>query len=156
GWDQQVEENQQPLGLGIHSLLAHEEVESVTFASNLLALTVEPKVWWNQEQYFLHWQDNLRETGVSLPGLTICVTCSKKLTESLLRVVTGNLQIPRSPAHGYHHLLTITLNYEVVSTKIPRSALPEVPLIETQYQNNRLTIGLHDEKGYPFTAGLAI
>jgi hypothetical protein len=30
GWDQSVEEDQQPMGLGIHSLLAHEDVESVT------------------------------------------------------------------------------------------------------------------------------
>jgi hypothetical protein len=30
GWDQSIEEEQQPMGLGIHSLLAHEEVESVT------------------------------------------------------------------------------------------------------------------------------
>jgi len=33
GWDQSVEEDQQPMGLGIHSLLAHEDVESVTFSS---------------------------------------------------------------------------------------------------------------------------
>ena len=32
GWDERVEEEQQPMGLGIHSLLAHEEVESVTFS----------------------------------------------------------------------------------------------------------------------------
>jgi hypothetical protein len=30
GWDQSVEEEQHPLGFGIHSLLAHDEVESVT------------------------------------------------------------------------------------------------------------------------------
>ena len=43
GWDQFVEEEQQPMGLGIHSLLAHEEVESVTFSSNLLSLTLEAR-----------------------------------------------------------------------------------------------------------------
>src|SRR5262245_7890939 len=156
GWDQQVEEDQQPLGLGIHSLLAHEEVESVTFASNLLALSIEPKLWWNKEQYFLHWRDSLRRTDYPLPGLTICVTCSEGLTESLVRVLISNPQITRSPASGYHDLLSITLNYEVVSTEVPRSALPEVPLIETEYQNNRLIIGLHDKHGYPSTTGLAI
>ena len=36
GWDQRVEDDQRPNGLGIHSLLAHDEVESVTFSSNLL------------------------------------------------------------------------------------------------------------------------
>ena len=30
GWGQRIEEDQRPNGLGIHSLLAHDEVESVT------------------------------------------------------------------------------------------------------------------------------
>jgi len=156
GWDQWIEEEQQPMGLGIHSLLAHEEVESVCFSSNLLALTLDSKHWWTDERYAIHWQDNLRQISFPLPGLNICVTCSKGLTENLIKVLTGNPQITRSPAQGYHDLLNITLNDAVVNTEVPRSALPQVPLIETEYQNNRLVVGLHDKNGYPTTTGISI
>jgi hypothetical protein len=33
GWDQRIEDEQMPLGLGVHALLAHDEIESVTFSS---------------------------------------------------------------------------------------------------------------------------
>src|SRR5262245_25674698 len=46
GWDHRVETEQQPMGLGFTVLLAQEEVESVTFSSNLLALTLNAKRWW--------------------------------------------------------------------------------------------------------------
>ena len=156
GWDQRVEEEQQPMGLGIHCLLAHEEVESVSFSSNLLALTLDSKRWWADEQYIVHWRDNLRRTRFPLPGLNVCVTCSKGLTESLIRALTDAPQITWSPAQGYHDLLNITLNDTVVNTKVPHAALPQVPLIETEYQNNRLVIGLHDKNSYPTTTGLTI
>jgi hypothetical protein len=51
GWGRRVEEEQQPMGLGIHSLLAHEEVESVTFSSNLLSLTLDARRWWTDIHY---------------------------------------------------------------------------------------------------------
>src|SRR5215510_4234176 len=59
GWDQRVEEEQQPMGLGIHSLLAHDEVESVTFSSNILSLTIDARRWWTDWQYAVGWADNL-------------------------------------------------------------------------------------------------
>lgn len=155
-WDERVEEEQQPLGLGIHSLLACEEVESVTFSSHLLSLTLATKAWWNSEEYIVRWRDNLKEIGSPAPGMNISVTCSQGLTESLVKVLTGNPQCLRSPAQGYRDLLHITLNDAAINTKVPRAAMPELPLIETEYQHNRLVIGLHDKHGYPTTTGLAI
>lgn len=155
-WDERVEEEQQPMGLGIHSLLAAEEVESVTFASNLLSLTIAAKPWWASEAYAIHWRENLKQISFPVPGLSVSVTCSNELTENLIRVLTGNGRLTRSPAQGYDDLLNITLNDTPVDTKIPHTALPQVPLIETEYQNNRLVIGLHDKNGYPTTTGLSI
>jgi hypothetical protein len=156
GWDERVEEEQQPMGLGIHSLLAAEEVESITFASNLLSLTIAAKRWWASEAYAIRWRDNLKQISFPVPGLSVSVTCSNGLTESLIRVLTGKGRLTRSPAQGYADLLDITLNNTAVNTKVPHTALPQVPLIETEYQNNRLVIGLHDKNGYPTTTGLSI
>ncbi len=119
GWDQRIEEEQQPMGL-VHSLLAHDDVESVTFSSNLLSLTLDAKLWWTDEQYIVRWRDNLRWTGFPLPGLNVCVTCSKGLTESLVRVLSSDSQFTRSPAQGYYDLLSITLNDTAVNTNVPR------------------------------------
>src|SRR5215470_8343348 len=51
GWDQSIEASQNPMGVGIHALLAHEEIESVTFSSNLLSLTINARRWWTDIQY---------------------------------------------------------------------------------------------------------
>jgi hypothetical protein len=154
GWDQRVEEEQQPLGLGLHSLLAHEKVESVSFTSNLLSLKLDANRWWIDEQYAINWRENLNRISFPAPGLNIGVTCSKELTEKLVGVLTNNPRTTRSPAQGYYDLLDITLNETAINTKIPNAALPVVPLIETEYQNNRLLIGLHDKNGYSTTTGL--
>ncbi len=51
GWDQRVEEEQQPMGLGIHSLLAHDEVESVTvpISNNWQSL---PIIAWMESYHY--------------------------------------------------------------------------------------------------------
>lgn len=53
GWDERVEEEQQPMGLGLHALLAHDVVESVCFTSNLFSLAIENGRWWKDAAYAL-------------------------------------------------------------------------------------------------------
>src|SRR5215510_7789448 len=110
GWDQSVEASQNSMGLGIHALLAHEEVESVTFSSNLLSLTINARRWWTDIQYAVDWPDNLIRSCFPVPGMAIGVTCSKALSEQLVNVLTDGWQSYRSPARGYYDLLTITIN----------------------------------------------
>lgn len=156
GWDQRVEEEQQPLGLGIHSLLAHEAVTSVTFSSNLLSLTLDAQRWWTDETYAVNWRENLQTICFPAPGLSVGVMCTKELTERLIAELTSNSRITPSPAQGYDGLLDIVLNETTVNTRIPASALPKLPLVETTYQGNRLVIGLHDPSGYSTANGLWI
>jgi hypothetical protein len=154
GWDQSVEEEQQPLGLGIHSLLAHEEVESVTFSSNLLSLTLDARRWWTDLQYAAGWADNLKQVCFPAPGMSIGVMCSKTLTEQLVSALTDGWQSYRSPARGYHDLLNIAINDKVVDTSVQEDATPSLPLIETSYQNNKLIIGLYGKEGYATQHGI--
>jgi|SoiMethySBSTD1v2_1073268.scaffolds.fasta_scaffold26060_9 hypothetical protein len=154
GWDQSVEEEQQPMGLGIHSLLAHEEVESVTFSSNLLSLTLDARRWWTDLQYAAGWADNLNLICFPAPGMCIGVICSKTLTEQLVSALTDGWQSYRSPARGYHDLLNIAINDTVVNTSVQEDAMPSIPLIETAYQNNKLVIGLYGKEGYATQHGI--
>ena len=154
GWDQSVEEDQQPMGLGIHSLLAHEDVESVTFSSNLLSLTLDARRWWADLQYASGWADNLKQICFPAPGMSIGVMCSKTLTEQLINALTDGWQSYRSPARGYYDVLNITINDTAVNTSVQEDATPSIPLIETSYQNNRLVIGLHGKEGYATQHGI--
>ncbi len=106
------------MGLGFTALLAQEEVESVTFSSNLLALTLDAKRWW-EDDYAINWRDNLKEIGFPVPGVSIKGACSKELTDRLIKTLTGEWNITRSPARGYYDLLQITLNDVAVKTSVP-------------------------------------
>src|SRR5262245_11337308 len=153
GWDRRVEEDQQSMGLGIHSLLAHDEIESVTFSSNLLSLTLDARLWWDW-QYAAGWRENMRTICFPAPGMNIGVMCSKALTDQLVKALTDAWLIYRSPARGYYGLLTIMINDTVVNTSVPEDATPSIPLIETSYQNNRLVIGLYGKEGYATQNGI--
>ncbi|MCI0659569.1 MAG: hypothetical protein L0220_00695 [Acidobacteria bacterium] len=154
GWDQHIEEEQMPLGLGIHCLLAHDEIESVTFSSNHLSLTLDAKRWFSDSQYAVGWRDNLSTISFPAPGMNIIVKCSKALTANLIQALTDGWLIHRSPARGYHDLLYITLNGTVVDTSVQEGAMPSVSLIDTFYQKNRLIIGLHGKEGYGTQNGI--
>jgi hypothetical protein len=153
GWDLRVEEDHQSMGLGVHSLLSHDEVQSVTFSSNLLSLTIDAHLWWDW-QYAAGWRENLRTTCFPAPGMNIGVMCSKALTDQLVKTLTDAWLIYRSPARGYYGLLTIMINDTIVNTSVPEDAKPSVPLIETSYQNNRLFIGLYGKEGYTTQNGI--
>lgn len=88
--------------------------------------------------------------------MNICVACSTSLTEKLVKVLTNEWQIHRSPARGYYDLLNTKLNDTPVETSVPNDALPKIPLIEASYQNNRLVIGLTGEQGYRTNTGILI
>src|SRR5262245_725067 len=123
GWDQHIEESQMPLGLGIHCLLAHDEIESVTFSSNLLSLTIDSRRWFSDPKYAVSWRDNLSTISFPAPGMNIIVKCSKALTTNLIQALTDGWLIHRSPARGYHDPLHITLNGTVVDTSVQDDAM---------------------------------
>jgi hypothetical protein len=155
GWGQRIEDDQRPNGLGIHSLLAHDEVESVTFTSNLLSLTLDTRLWWTNYDYAAGFRDNIKMIRCfPAPGMNIGVTCSKALTEQLVKALTDGWQIYRSPARGYQGILNIEINDTVVDTSVQDDATPSVPLVETIYQNNRLVIGLYGKEGYATQNGI--
>jgi hypothetical protein len=86
--------------------------------------------------------------------MSIGVMCSKTLTEQLVNALTDGWQSYRSPARGYYDLLNIAINDKVVDTSVQEDSMPSLPLIETSYQNNKMTIGLYGKEGYATQHGI--
>ena len=51
GFDDPTVEDQDPMGVGIVSLMTHDKVEEITFSSGKLQLTVEAARWWSDRDY---------------------------------------------------------------------------------------------------------
>ncbi len=82
------------------------------------------------------------------------VVGGKQLIPILSHLFIDGWLIHRSPARGYHDLLSIMLNGTVVDTSVQEEAVPSISLIDTFYQNNRLVIGLHGKEGYATQHGV--
>jgi hypothetical protein len=148
GWEQYIQTGQRPMGLGAHSILAHDEIGSVTFASGSTALTIQTKPWWEDPEYASNWRNYLRQLDFPIPGMCINVACSNELSNKLVEVLTYKWCSSRSPARGYFDLLKVSINGTDVETSVPDSALPKITLLETSYQGNRLVIGFQGEDSY--------
>jgi hypothetical protein len=120
----------------------------VIFSSNLLSLTLDARRRWADWQYAAGWAHNLNPICFHAPGMSISVMRSRTLTDQFVRALTDGWQAYRSPAHGYHDLLNITINDTVVNTSVQEDATHGIPLIETSYQNNKLVIGRYGKEGY--------
>ncbi len=51
-FDNPTLEAQDPIGLGIHALLAHAQVSAVRFESGELGLTIHTARWWADQAYY--------------------------------------------------------------------------------------------------------
>lgn len=148
--------DQDPMGLGINSLLAHEAVQTVMFTSNGLQLCIETSRWWNEPEYYSTWVERLVAVEQDSPGLRIDITCSETLVEQLhkaLKSVEGypsHFQRKWSPAQGYDGLLSIICDGTSVVTTLPKWTQPKVPFLKTSYMGQDLIIGgaWDKESGY--------
>ena len=141
---------QHPMGVGLMSLLSHSSVRSVTFISGNLELTVETEKWFgDDEAYSRAWFDRLRTRPHRTEGLTISVECEPEMVKALKPALRaqdkhGNF----SPAQGYEGILEITLDGEVVETRLPLWAQITQVLVETTFAGARLVIGFRGDSGH--------
>src|SRR5215212_7365409 len=85
-----VAADQQPMGLGLHALLAHEGITAVTFRSGGLRLTVDTARWWADPAYYTRWADRLAGDLEPPHGLHIEVTCTPAVGEALSRALQAD------------------------------------------------------------------
>jgi hypothetical protein len=149
-FDNETIEDQDPMGVGIVSLLTHDQISEVTFSSGSLELTIDTKRWWDDPDYYSVWYERLVNLDQPVAGLRISATCKPELVEAIQKslqakdtIYTFSDEIYRSasPAQGYEGILTITLNGENVRTSLPTWTTIQRPLVSTTFKGSKLTIG---------------
>ena len=141
---------QHPMGIGLQSLLSHDQVKSVTFASGNLELTVDTEKWFGaDESYYRTWFDRLRTRPRRVRGLTITVECEAALAGALKQALKAQDKHGHfSPAQGYSGLLDITLDGEPVETRLPLWATITRVLVDTTFKGCRIIIGFRGEASH--------
>jgi hypothetical protein len=141
------------MGVGIVSLLTHDQITEVTFSSGYLELTVDTKLWWSDPDYYSVWFERIVTLDQPVTGLRIAVSCSPELVKALQSSLTPKDQIysftdhiyqSASPAQGYEGILTVTLNSQKVRTSLPTWARLSDRLVSTTYKGNKLEIGYNE------------
>lgn len=152
-FDNETIEDQDPMGLGIVSLLTHDQITEVTFSSGSLEITIDTKLWWIDPGYYSVWFERMVTLDQPVTGLRISVSCSPELVKALHDSLTPKDQIYStadriykcaSPAQGYEGILEITLNAQEVRTSLPTWARLNDRLISTTYKDNKLEIGYNE------------
>lgn len=129
-FDNDTIEAQDPMGLGIVSLLTHDQITEVTFSSGSLALTIDTRKWWTDRDYYSRWYERLLTLDTPVEGLRIFARCSPDVITKLHDALKpkDSVSVYRStvdpfeyasPAQGYEGILTITLNGQPVRTSLP-------------------------------------
>lgn len=151
-FDNPTIEDQDPMGIGVASLLTHDQIEEVTFSSGNLQLTLDPERWWGDSTYYSTWFERVTETTDPVIGLRIYVRCKPELITALYQALepkrstlSSNIYDRCSPAQGYEGILRITLDDKPVSTALPAWATCREVLFKTKYQGNSITVGYDAE-----------
>src|SRR5712691_12591630 len=149
-FDNPTIEDQDPMGVGIVSLMTHDKVEGITFSSGKLQLTVDSARWWNDKDYYSTWFERLRKVRKAVTGLSIYVRCKAELITELRKALEPKDRKPifsdsifdlSSPAQGYEGILNITLDGKPVRTSLPSWTRFDDTLITTTYKGATLTVG---------------
>lgn len=152
-FDNNTIEDQDPMGVGIVSLLTHDQISEVTFSSGTLELTLDTKKWWNEPDYYSVWYQRLTALDHPIAGLRISAKCAPELVSAIqlalqpkdvLYTYSDEIFKSASPAQGYEGILTITLNSKNVRTSLPAWTKLQDKLISTTYLGSKLTIGYND------------
>ena len=152
-FDNNTIEDQDPMGVGIVSLLTHDQISEVTFSSGTLELTIDTKKWWNEPDYYSVWYQRLTALDQPIAGLRISAKCAPELVSAIqlalqpkdvLYTYSDEIFKSASPAQGYEGILTITLNSKNIRTSLPAWTKLQDKLISTTYLGSKLTIGYND------------
>jgi hypothetical protein len=143
-FDNPTIDDQNPMGLGIHALLAHEHISTVRFESDTLALTIDTARWWADQTYYSTWFERLETLTTPVGGLRVVVQCAPTLRE-LMQTIVLDRATHTNPARGYADLLRITLDGIAVNTSLPGWVSAGEKLVETTYQGCQLTIRYNRE-----------
>lgn len=153
-YDNPTIQDQNPMGLGIHALLAHDQVATVTFESDGRRVEIDTERWWNDRGYYQGIarridQGTLDRSTFRGPGLRIEVRARSVefvsgCRESFVRgprVRSGSYSERSMPgvAAGYGAYFTATVN----GVPAPKLQIEERPLFAVQIQPGLQVFGWH-------------
>jgi hypothetical protein len=142
-----IMENQDPMGLGFGSLLAHEQIEVVRITSNGLSLEIHTKRWWDKKAYYSTWERRLKETKSSAK-FRLEVKCDAKVNEAIKKALPTEIpaatywvnKIKQFPGLGYEGILEIKLNGIQAGTGYLERGLETDRIISKEINGNKITI----------------
>lgn len=153
GFEEPVIKNQEPMGIGFGSLLAHELVTKVTITSNGLSLTIDPQKWWTNSAYYSSWERRVKKTKSSAK-FCLEVKCDQSVIQQVKEALPSEIEsiaywinkIQRFPAIGYNNILEIELNGKRVETGSLEKNLQWNKVITSEWiDGNKLTIYSPDQ-----------
>ncbi len=123
GFDESVIENQEPMGVGFGSLLAHESISKVRITSNGLTLEIDTKRWWDEQSYYSEWESRLSKCDLS-QGFYVDAECEPQVIDEVRKALPSVVpsqkywieKIKSFPALGYKDILEISLDGVQVQT----------------------------------------
>lgn len=143
-------EDQDPMGLGIHALIAHDSVQRVRFTSGTLSLLIDTDQWWSEPDYYKRWHERI-ETVERVNGFKIEVICGERLLENIKDVMgrkgeksyyySDSINLI-SAVSGYSGILDIEFNEKKVDTSVPVWCRPAHSLCTATYEGCYVNIGL--------------
>lgn len=137
--DPTVESNQDPMGVGVHAMLAHTSIKSITFCSGILRLTIDTHQWWTDEVYASTWAERMEYHPESVQGLSIKVTCTSELVCEL-RLLFNKHQ-------NYYYTPQIWIDEKKIIPLLPQWAQLDHVLVRTKFEGNTLIIGYKSRIG---------
>ena len=156
GFDPDVIRNQNPMGLGIHALLANDAVARVAFSSGTVGISIDTERWWSakDQDYYNNWDHLLFRPATSVNGLRIEV----EMRDCALLAPPPNnygtearsvLELAAiAMATGYNNEMIIRFNDQWVSTKPTGDDCISRLLGTTSYLGCELIIGFGSQRGY--------
>lgn len=149
GWDDQVMQDQSPLGLGLHALLANESVLEVEIISGGLAIQIDRSRWWSDESYYGNWQSLLRPA--SGDGFRLRVkfqwdTTLSDYTANSLKYSNNPLSYAHVAADGYADLLKIHVNGVLIGGQLGWLQ-DATDTVEFMYKGCQVRIGAQSQRG---------
>lgn len=158
-----VEENQNPMGLGLLSLLALESVKIIRLTSYDKTVLIDTKRLWEADDYWATWTELIEDAPLPVDGFEIVVKYNEPETTTSHQqfahkfeyaLTTAGDNGRRAAPRGFEDFLKVFLDGREVDASIPKVFTPsgENLVVDTFYQENRLRIGqsLHDFSDYGY------
>jgi hypothetical protein len=151
--------DQQPMGVGIYSLLAHPDIQSVVVRSGGLALEVDTQRWWVEPGYSKTWFDRVLESSAEAdPGLRLNITCNASFAKALkdclppyrpqaLEAEGRVREVLNFPAVGYEGILSVSLDGTPVYTGIPRRIRIPESILNFEFRGSMVRASWVDPEG---------